>query len=327
MKLTVVFIAVLSFYISLCDVQAQSGRITVVYPGISGGFTPLWIAHEEKLFAKHGINANPVYIQGGSRAVQALIAKDADVAVVSGGVIEATLRGADLKFVAAHLPSLAFSIYGRSDIRKVEDLRGKVVGVTRYGTPTMYSAILALRKYGMDPSKDVKVLATGGVSETLAAMQAGTVQAGVLSAPITLRARTLGYREIIRIGELGVPFIHDGIVASKTYLSTHEADIEGFLRGFIDGIILYKTNRSVAEKVMAKYTRVSDNELLRETYDTFNRELTSRPFTPRQAIANMLQLIAESEPRAAKANPDDFFDNRFLQNLQTRGYFDRMKGF
>jgi len=325
MKL-IFIIVVFSYFLPFSTVQAQSGRVTVVYPGMSGGFTPLWIAQEEKLFAKHGINVNPVYIQGGSRAVQALIAKDADIAIVSGGVIEATLQGADLKFVAAHLPTLAFSIYARSDIQRVEDLRGKVVGVTRHGTPTMYSAILALRKHGMEPGKDVKVLATGGVSETLAAMQAGTVHAGILSAPVTLRARTLGYREVIRIGQLGVPFIHDGVVASRTYLATHKKDVESFLQAFIDGIRLYKTNRSLAEKVMAKYTRVSDTELLRETYDTFNRELTLKPFTPRPAIANMLQLIAETEPRATKASPDDFLDNQVLQNLQARGYFEQMKG-
>jgi NitT/TauT family transport system substrate-binding protein len=323
MKITRYLITVLACLLVFSAAQAQSMRLTVVYPGVSGGFTPLWIAQENKLFAKYGVDVHPVYIQGGSRAVQALLAKDADVAVVSGGVIEATLRGADLKFMAAHLPSLAFSLYARPDIRQVQDLRGKVVGVTRYGTPTMYSAILALRKYGMDPTKDVKVLATGGVSETLAAMQAGTVNAGILSAPVTLRARNMGYREVLRMGELGVPFIHDGIVSSTAYVSGHQKHLEKFLQGFIDGIRLYKADRSLAEKVMAKYTRVNDTELLRETYDTFNREFALRPLTPRSAIVNMLQLIAETEPKAAKANPDDFFENRLLQNLEKQGYFDQ----
>jgi ABC-type nitrate/sulfonate/bicarbonate transport system substrate-binding protein len=324
MKIISYLITALGCLVMFSTVHAQSQRVTVVYPGVSGGFTPLWIAQEKKLFAKYSVDVHPVYIQGGSRAVQALLAKDADVAVVSGGVIEATLRGADLKFMAAHLPSLAFSLYARPDIRQVQDLRGKVVGVTRYGTPTMYSAILALRKYGMDPTKDVKVLATGGVSETLAAMQAGTVNAGILSAPVTLRARNIGYKEILRMGQLGVPFIHDGIVSSTAYVSGHQKHLEGFLQGFIDGIRLYKADRSFAEKVMAKYTRVNDTESLRETYDTFNREFALKPFTPRAAITNMLQLIAETEPKAAKANPDDFIENRLLQNLEKHGYFDQV---
>jgi len=187
----------------------------------------------------------------------------------------------------------------------------------------MYSAILALRKHGIDPTKDVKILATGGVSETLASMQVGTVHAGILSAPVTLRARTLGFQEIVRIGKLGVPFIHDGIVASKTYITTRRSDTEAFLKGFIDGIRLYKTNPSLAEKIMSKYTRVTDKSMLRETYDTFNRELNVQPFIPREGVSNMLQLIAETEPRAAKANPEDFLDNGSLQNLRAGGYFDR----
>lgn len=308
-------------FLGLSEGQAQPRQIAVVYPSMSGGFTPLWIAQDEKLFSKYGINVQPVYIQGGSRAVQALIAGDADVAIVSGGVIEASLRGADLKFIAAHLPNLAFSLYGRPEIRQMSDLRGRIVGVTRHGTPTMYSAILALRKHGMDPQKDVKILATGGVSETLAAMQAGTVHAGILSAPVTLRARSLGFQEIVRIGELGVPFIHDGIVTSKTVSANRPKDIEAFLRGFVDGIRLYKANPALAEKIMGKYTRVTDRAMLRETYDTFNRELAAQPFTPKEAISNMLQLIAETEPKAAKANPEDFLENQFMQNLRTSGYF------
>ena len=283
MKITRYLNAALGCLVMFSAAQAQPSRVTVVYPGVSGGFTPLWIAQEKKLFVRYGVDVHPIYIQGGSRAVQGLLAKDADVAVVSGGVVEAALRGADLKFVAAHLPSLAFSLYARPDIRQVQDLRGKVVGVTRYGTPTMYSAILALRKYGLDPTRDVKVLATGGVSETLAAKQAGTVNAGILSAPVTLRARNMGHQEILRMGELGVPFIHDGIVSSKAYVSGHQKHLERFLQGFIDGMRVYKADRSLAEKTMAKYTRVNDTELLRETYDTFNREFALKPFTPRTA--------------------------------------------
>lgn len=323
--LTVAFLMALVCYpiVASSAVQVQSRQITVVYPSMSGGFTPLWIAHEKGLFAGHGININPVYIQGGSRAVQALIAKDADVAIVSGGVIEANLHGADLRFIAAQLPNLVFSLYARPEIRRIEGLRGKVVGVTRYGTPTMYSAILALRKNGMDPLKDVKILATGGISETLAAMQVGTVQAGILSAPVTLGARNLGFEEIVRIGDLGVPFIHDGIVASRTVITTRQRDIEAFLQGFIDGIRLYKSNSSLAEEIMSKYTRITDKAMLRETYETFNRALTAQPFIPREAISNMLHLITETEPGAAKANPENFMDDRLLHDLRARGYLNR----
>ena len=110
-------------------------------------------------------------------------------------------------------------------------------------------------------------------------------------------------------------------MTSKTVSANRPKDIEAFLRGFIDGIRLYKANPALAEKIMGKYTRVTDRAMLRETYDTFNRELAAQPFTPKEAIANMLQLIAETEPKAAKANPEDFLENQFMQNLRTSGYF------
>ena len=198
--------------------MAQTHPLKVVFPSFSGAFTPLWMAHDLGLFVKHGVEVQPVFIEGGSRAAQAIVARDIDVGILSGGVIEATLAGAELTFVGTHLKTLVFSLYGPPEIRGVPELKGKTIGVTRFATPAQYSAILALRKFGLEADRDVKLLQTGGIPNSLAAMQKGVVQAAVLTAPTTIQARALGYREVADIASLGIPFIHSGVTLRKVTL-------------------------------------------------------------------------------------------------------------
>ncbi|MBI3079725.1 MAG: ABC transporter substrate-binding protein [Deltaproteobacteria bacterium] len=303
------------------EAWAQSGRMPVAYSAVSGAFAPLWVAYEEGLFTKHGLQVTQSFIAGGSRVAQTLVARDVELAVMGGGAIEATLGGGDLLYVAGYVNTLVFSLYARPEVRRVEDLRGKVVGATRHGTATMYSAILVLRKFGLEPGREVRLLQTGGVPETLAAMQAGTVHAGVVSAPTTLRARAMGFRELVDIAAVGIPFVHEGVVTTRAYLAAQPKRAEAFLKGFVEGLRLYKANRDLAEKVISKYTRVRDPELLRETYETFARHFLLKPYVPREAIANMLQVIADQNPRARQARPEEFYDNRMLQGLEAAGFF------
>lgn len=301
--------------------RAQSPRMPVAYTAISGAQTPLWLAHEEGLFLKHGVMLNLIFIAGGSRAAQALVARDIEAAIIGGGLIEATIGGADLVWVASHLNSLVFSLYGRPEVRNVEELRGRVVGVTRAGTPTMYSAVLVLKRFGLEPGRDVRLLQTGGVPETLAALQTGAIHAGIISAPTTLRARTMGFRELADTAALGIAFIHDGVGTTRAHLAAQPKRVEGFLKGFIEGMRLYKANRTLAEKAMSKYTRVRDPELLRETYETFARHLVLKPYPSREGIVNMLQLIAEQDSRARRAKPEEFYDDSALRRMEGAGFF------
>ena len=198
------------------NAAAQTQPLKVVFPSFSGAFTPLWMAHDLGLFVKHGVEVQPVFIEGGSRATQAIVARDIDLGILSGGVIEATLAGAELTFIGTHLKTLVFSLYGPQEIRGVPDLKGKIIGVTRFATPAQYSAILALRKFGLEADRDVKLLQTGGIPNSLAAMQKGVVHAAVLTAPTTIQARALGYREVADIASLGIPFIHSRSDSQKS---------------------------------------------------------------------------------------------------------------
>lgn len=314
----VLAIVLVSFLLSSAGARAQA--LKVVYPSFSGAFTPLWVAHDLGLFAKHGVDVQPIFIESGSRAAQAIVARDIDVGVLSGGVIEAGLAGADLVFVGTHLKTLVFSLYGPSEVRNIPDLKGKTIGVTRFGTPAQYSAILALRRFGLEPDRDVKLLQTGGIPNSLAAMQKGLVQAAVLTAPTTIQARALGYREIADMASLGIPFIHSGVTLRRATLREQPKVLEAFLKGFIEATRLMKSNEALAGKITGKYTRVQDSERLRETYSSFAKHLSPELLVPRDAIVNMMQFVAATDARASKAKPEEFYDNGPLQRLEKAGW-------
>jgi ABC-type nitrate/sulfonate/bicarbonate transport system substrate-binding protein len=300
---------------------AQTQPLKVVFPSFSGAFTPLWMAQDLGFFAKHGVEVQPVFIEGGSRATQAIVARDVDLGILSGGVIEATLAGADLTFIGTHLKTLVFSLYGPAEVRGVPDLKGKIIGVTRFATPAQYSAILALRKFGLEADRDVKLLQTGGIPNSLAAMQKGVVQAAVLTAPTTIQARALGYREVSDIASLGIPFIHVGVTLRKATLRDQPRQVEAFLKGFHEATRLMKSNEALANKITGKYTRVQDAERLKETYQSFAKHLSLDLQVPREAIVNMMQFVVATDPRAGKAKPEDFYDNSALQRLEKAGFF------
>jgi ABC-type nitrate/sulfonate/bicarbonate transport system substrate-binding protein len=303
------------------NAAAQTHPLKVVFPSFSGAFTPLWLAHDLGLFVKHGVEVQPVFIEGGSRAAQAIVARDIDVGILSGGVIEATLAGAELTFIGTHLKTLVFSLYGPPEIRGVPGLKGKTIGVTRFATPAQYSAILALRKFGLEMDRDVKLLQTGGIPNSLAAMQKGVVQAAVLTAPTTIQARALGYREVADIASLGIPFIHSGVTLRKVTLKDQPKQVDAFLKGFHEATRLMKANEALANKITGKYTRVQDSERLKETYQSFAKHLAPDLLVPREAVVNMLQFVVATDPRAAKAKPEEFYDNSALQRLEKTEFF------
>jgi ABC-type nitrate/sulfonate/bicarbonate transport system substrate-binding protein len=303
------------------NAAAQAQPLKIVFPSFSGAFTPFWMAHDLGLFVKHGLEVQPVFIEGGSRATQAIVARDIDVGILSGGVIEATLAGAELTFIGTHLQTLVFSLYGPPEIRGVPDLKGKTIGVTRFATPAQYSAILALRKFGLDADRDVKLLQTGGIPNSLAAMQKGVVHAAVLTAPTTIQARALGYREVADIASLGIPFIHSGVTLRKATLRDHPKQVDAFLKGFHEATRLMKANEALANKITGKYTRVQDAERLKETYQSFAKHLALDLQVPREAIVNMMHFVVATDPRAAKAKPEEFYDNSALLRLEKAGFF------
>ena len=192
-------------------------RTTVAYSSYANAFAPLYVAAEAGLFAKYGLDTELTYVGNATTVTQGLLAGDIAFAGVGPSVIDARLAGSDLTIIADLLPVLLFSLYGDASVGSLQDLRGKIIGSTRPAATADQATNLLLGRLGLVAGQDVTVVHFGEVGSILAAMQQGLANAALLSAPTTLRARELGFKEIANLGDLRIPFVHDAIVSSTRY--------------------------------------------------------------------------------------------------------------
>lgn len=301
--------------------QEKIPRVTLAYAAISAAFLPLWVAKEKNLYRRNGVDVDLIYIAGGSKLMQALISGNVDFVSLGSGVIEANVRGGETVFLASWVNNFVFSIYGVPDVRSPSDLKGKKIGVTRFGTSTEYATIEALKRIGLDARKDVTLIQTGGIPETLAAIQAGAIQAGTVSPPNTFRAAKLGLVEVINITKLKIPFITTGLVSTKNYVNGHKEVTKNVIKAVVESIRIIKNDREFTKGVISRYTRLSDDDLLDDTYSVFSREYPEIPYPSRDALKFMVGLIGDVQKQQIRKPIESFIDISLLKSLEQEGFF------
>ena len=297
--------------------------IKVGYPQLNGAVIPLWTIQAGKLDRPYGVDLNPIYIPGGSRLTQTAVSGDIDIALTGGAVINAILSGAELVYVALQVPTYAFSLYGRPEVKEVVDLRGKTLGVITKGAASDHASIALLKQYKMT-QKDMKVLYFSRQGDALVALDKGIVNAAVLSAPTTLMARRLGYKQIVNIGSLKLPYTFIGAAVPRSLTKQNPELIRSFLKAFMAGIKASKDQPALAKQASARHFGSTDLEIAEEAYNSFVPLFPQVPFVTDDAVRGT--LAATDHPKAANANPKDFYDNRFLQELENSGFVKELYG-
>jgi ABC-type nitrate/sulfonate/bicarbonate transport system substrate-binding protein len=234
--------------------------------------------------------------------------------------VAANFSGADTVIVATIVRKFLFTIFARPGIERMEDLRGKVFGATRFGTLSDLASRFALRSHGIDPDRDITMVQTGGPSETVTAMIAGKVQAAAITPPATLQARKLKLKEILDLSKLDVEYHVNGVVTSRSYLKTHEDTVRRFLRAYIEGAARGRKDKAFAMKAMSKYFRTDDKEVLEETYESVIKNFSIPPYPSIRGIATMLQDVERQNSKAKGAKPEDFADSRLVRELDQSGF-------
>jgi len=301
-------------------------RLKVIYSQFTMTNSATWFAREAGLFERHGLTADLIYVDS-TPAVQALTAGEAPLATMSGGLaVGPYLNGLDLVMLAGWVNLNSYQLITRPEIRRVEDLRGKLIGIGRFGAAADWGLRLILRKLGINENKDVQIIqAGGGPSTRLGAMEAKKLDATVLDSPQTVQARRLGFRVLADGADLGIPFLQGGLVTRRAYIKTNEDTVRRTVRVIVEAIHYAKTNREAALKVMQKYLRVQDREALEDAYESFVlKQFPRAPYAVPAAVQIIFDLAAARDPRAKTADPQGFVDMRFVRDIEQSGAIDQL---
>ena len=296
--------------------------ITVAVPAVSLLQAPLFVAIDAGAFKKHGMDVR--YVLTGARTIQALVGGSVQFAqgVSSRTVPSAVLAGADAILIANFVEKLLFSMHSAPEINSMQDLKGKVVGVSGIGGTTDFATRAALQEVGLIPDKDVAIRGIGGVAETVAAMKAKIVHAGTLSPPSSFVAQKAGFKMLFDMTSLGVDYVSSGLGVKKASLASNRQQVKQFLMAMIEGAKILKTDEEFSLRVLTRHTRISDRDLLKQSYNYVKPHFLRVPYPSPRSIKDTLDILAKDIPKARDADPRDFIDNSVLKEIEASGYIE-----
>ena len=305
------------------DASAQDKKLHKIKVGggsASATQMSLWLAKEGGFYEKHGLDVEVISIPGSSLALQAMLSGELPIIQAGGAApIQTALAGADTVIIASIAKKFNWWIYSQPSIQRMEDLKGKVFGTTRFGTQSDLASRIALKLHGLDPDRDVTMVQTGGPAETVSAMVARKVHAAAITPPATLQAKRVKLKELLDLSKLDVEYHVNGLVTTRRFLKANEDLARRFLMAYIEGAARGRRDKTFAMKTMGKYFRTNDREVLEETYELIIKTSFNIPPYP-AGVAGLLDSIEGQNPKAKGANPEDFIDSRLVRELEQSGF-------
>ncbi|MBI4318945.1 MAG: ABC transporter substrate-binding protein [Chloroflexi bacterium] len=300
-------------------------KVKVSYTALSGQFWPVWLAQEQKLYQKNGLEVELQYIASSTTAMQAMLSGEVPLSYGGSGetFVAASIGGADVIMIGALYNKVIMYFFGLPSVSGPADIKGKTVGVSRFGSQTDGSARFALRKMGLDPEKDVTLLQMGGVPEILAGLIGGSIVAGPLSPPNSFKALDSGFKELMDIGAAGLEY-SSPVVTTRAFLRNNSATALAFLRSVIEGTYVLKTNKAVSMEVLGKYTKTDDKKTLEGTYAAYVDKAEKIPYVSREALMVAIEQVARENEKAKGANPDSFYDMQFVKQIEDSGFIKQL---
>jgi len=330
MKRWTILISLTAFFLSplppTFSAETPLKIINVAVPAVSLLQAPLFIAIDAGAFKKYGMDVR--YVLTGARTIQALVGGSVQFAqgVSSRTVPSAVLGGADAILIANFVDKLLFTMHAAPEITSMQDLKGKVVGVSGIGGSTDFASRLAIREAGLVPDRDVVIRGVGGVAETVVAMKARVIHAGTLSPPSSFVAQKAGFKVLFDMSTLGVDYVSSGLGVKKASIVSNREQSKQFLMAMIEGAKILKTDEEFSLRVLAKHTRISDRELLKQSYNYMRPYFLKLPYPSFRSIKDTLDILAKDIPKAKDADPRDFIDNSILKEIEASGYIENVYG-
>jgi NitT/TauT family transport system substrate-binding protein len=321
-----IVIALISFG-ALRIAGAAPASLRVAYPAPTSSFLPLWAAHDAGFFKKNHLSVELIQVGSSTRGMAALLANQIDVLAGGGtGGVVAQLQGySDVAIFGTNVHTWVFSIYAISSIKDVAQLRGKKMAVTRFGGTMDFAARHFLKGQGLEPGKDIVLIQIGSAADLVPALANGVVESGVMSVPYLFIARRLGLRELADLSQTGVRYAQAALVAKRSFLKDKREIVGQFIRAIIEAIQYLKTRPAEGMRILGRYTRTDDADILKQAYDYHVHKLLSPvPEIRPDDIKLLLEEAALTHAKAKGANPQDFIDEGPVRDVMRSGLVDQL---
>ncbi len=309
-------------------VYAQVTRLNVGYSAISADQLPGWVAKESGIFQKNGLDVQLIFFTGGSTAILALVSGDVPITQVSGpGLVSSALAGSDAVYVAAGVTSLNYVLMSRPNIKSPEQLKGGTIAISRFGSATDSIARFALRRIGLTPGKDVTIVQVGSGPARLDATLTGRVSAAVINPPSSFIAEKRGLNILADVAKMGLVFQHTGAATTRKYIREHPDVIRRYVKSQVEAVHLIWTDKEITVRTLGKYMgRGVEQDILEKSRENILTEalLPKKQYPSLEGLQTVLDDLAERDPRAKTAKPEQFVDFTFIRELDQSGYIDSL---
>jgi NitT/TauT family transport system substrate-binding protein len=300
-------------------------KLRLAWAGFSPTNSPIWVIEERKLLEKMGVQPEIIAISASPTVLQALLANEIDAASISVTTLTSSrLAGADTVMIVGVVPTFVDHIVSLSNITKVEQLKGKIGGVNRLGSTSDLGLRLALRKLGVDPEKDVKIIPVGGNPERFAALSKGVTQFTIMPEPFLTQAEKLGFRNLYNVTDLKIPFWWNGILSREAIVKTKRPLMLKLARAMVEAIHIIKTDKEYAKALFKKNLGVADPEGLERAYKDYSAVFPETPYPTPEGVKTMLDDLAPRNPKAAAADPKAFVDLSLVKELDQSGFIKQL---
>jgi NitT/TauT family transport system substrate-binding protein len=308
--------------LSITQPSLAADKINTAYISTTPGSSAvLWVAKEARIFDKHGIDATVIFISGSVRGIQSILAGEIAIGEGGGpGLASARLAGGDVVAVSGNVNVLPYYLVAQPSIKRPEDLRGKIGDTHIAGTTAEFALKVGLKKIGLDPLKDTSLRVVGGAIERMVALQKGLVNFTVVTEAGKAMAEKLGYPTVVDMVALQIPFPQNGIYTSTKLIRENPDFVRRYLRAYTEAIYFFKTHKEDTMRIMRKYSRVEDKNVLEEAWNWHAKFMPDAPYPPLEGYQLVLQDIAEKNPKAAQANVKDYVDLRFIKEQEDSGF-------
>jgi len=302
--------------------------LIVAYSAISYDQLPAWIAKDAGLFAKNGLDVQPVYFTGGTTAAMALVSGDVAISQNAGPeVVNAHLAGSDPVFVAGGTITLDWWLMGRSEIKTPAQLKGGSIAISRFGSVSDFVARFALQRIGLTADKDVAVVQVGTNTDRFMAMASKRVEGAVFNPPTSFIGQKNGFTVLADVASLGLAFQHTGVVTTRRFIRNNADIVDKYMRAHVEAIQRLKSDRETGLKVALKYFgKVRDQESMEKAYDRYIRDsqLPRKQYPTLEGLKTVLTTLGEKDPKARAIKPEDLVDLRFIRELDQSGFIDTL---